>query len=103
MPTCALCDSDTEGGEPLCAACLASPDQRELFGRVAARARTRAAVARHYAVARDALRLARRYRAERTAVGGTARGAAASADARVEACIAEVRRCREAVRELRAA
>ena len=84
---CTLCDALCEPGEMLCAACLSDPDQREAYQALVLLSRRRHALVAYYTTARRAIRLARVYRAEGD---GDSR--------RVRACLAEVRRCRDAIR-----
>ena len=89
--SCTSCDSPTEGDEALCPSCLASPDERAAYERVARALGARAEATGYLRAARGALAMARVYAAESGAL-----------DPRVLECLDEVRACRAAVRELRA-
>jgi hypothetical protein len=89
--SCALCDAPAEADEPLCASCFASPEERAVYDRASSVLASRERAAAYFRAAKNALAMARRYAAQ-----------AGAADPRVEHCLDEVRRCRVAVRELRA-
>ncbi len=89
-PPCTLCDAPTEGDEALCPACLADPDQRTTYEAAVRKAREKSTIAAYFAAAREAIRLARVYRSE-----------GLGADPRVTSCLADVRRCRQAIGAIR--
>jgi hypothetical protein len=88
--SCLLCDLPCDGDEALCSSCLADPEQRAAEGLASRSVRDSSAVARWFATARDAIRMARTYRAEGDVD-----------DSRIAACLDEVRRCRDAIRRVR--